>query len=68
METTNETQFVALYQGKTVNEARVVAVSADRQYVDRFLDMLPGEASKGTERQPSLRLVPKPEPDPLNAA
>jgi hypothetical protein len=68
MEATGETQFVCLYRGRTINEAQIVAVSAERQYVDRFLDMLPGEASKGTERQPSLRLVPKPEPDPLNAA
>jgi hypothetical protein len=59
MEATGGTQFVALYQGRTINEAQIVAVSADPTYVGRFLDMLPSEA-KATEPQQGLRLVPAP--------
>jgi hypothetical protein len=35
-----ETQFVCLYRGKTIGEAKIVAVTAEPMYVNRFVDML----------------------------
>jgi hypothetical protein len=64
METSTETTFVALYQGKTINEAKILAVSADPTYVSRFCDMLPGGAIEKPLRRPTLRLVPEPDHDP----
>ena len=60
------TNFLILAKGETISTARVVAVSADRGIVDRFLSELAGEVEEGssehrdslhTEREP-LRLVP----------
>jgi hypothetical protein len=37
------TDFVALYRGRTVSEAELVAVSAEPRLVGRFFDELLGE-------------------------
>ncbi len=42
--------FIALYRGPTVSEARLVAVSSEPEVVSRFVRELAGE-SDGTEDQ-----------------
>ena len=39
-----QTDFIALYRGQTVAEARLVAVTAEPQIVSRFVRELGGEA------------------------
>jgi len=41
--------FVALYRGRTVSEAELVAVSAEPRLVGRFFDELLGEHTEETE-------------------
>ena len=60
-----EPGFVALYSGRTIATAQILAISAEEKVVERFLDMLPPGALEDTERRPGLRLVP--EPDPFDA-
>ncbi len=43
------TDFIALYRGKTVAEAELVAVSADTQLVRRFFAHLLGEHTEDEE-------------------
>jgi len=55
------TNFIALYRGPSVAEARLVAVSSDPEIVDWFMSALAGpheteERSTSTEREP-LRVV-----------
>jgi hypothetical protein len=55
-----QTNFLALYRGQTVSEARLVAVTADPELVGRFIDELAGEGDKeepGEESHGRLRLV-----------
>jgi hypothetical protein len=54
--------FVALYRGRTVSDARLVAVSAEPRLVRRFFAELleEGDASKGRDKErstSSLELV-----------
>jgi hypothetical protein len=47
-----DTAFIALYRGRTVGDARLVAVSSDHSIVERFFCELAGEdpeAEKCTE-------------------
>lgn len=58
-----QTDFIALYRGQTVSSARLVAVTAEPEIVDRFVRELAGEAVDGeeigrTEQREPLRLVP----------
>lgn len=50
--------FVALYRGRTVAEAELVAVSAEQELVCRFLLELLGES----ERQPETSSIVRPSP------
>ncbi len=43
------TDFVALYRGRTVSEAELVAVSAEPRLVGRFFDALLGEHTGESE-------------------
>lgn len=51
-----ETTFIGLYRGRSVGDARLVAVSSDRQIVGRFFAELLGEPeepeSGGNESRP----------------
>jgi hypothetical protein len=38
-----DTAFIALYKGRTVGDARLLAVSSDRSIVERFFRELVGE-------------------------
>jgi len=52
--------FLALYRGQTVSDARLVAVTADPELIGRFIDKLAGEGDKeesGEESHGRLRLV-----------
>ena len=50
------TEFIALYRGKTVAEAKLVAVSADTQLVRRFFAHLMGESTEGEKtKSPEIR-------------
>ncbi len=40
-----QTDFIALYRGQTVAEARLLALSADPEIVSRFVRELAGEGS-----------------------
>jgi hypothetical protein len=60
------TRFIALYQGRTVADATLVALSAEPEMVRRFFEELAGEdaegrddrtVSSGSEREP-LHVVP----------
>jgi hypothetical protein len=56
-----QTNFIALYRGRTVAGARLVAVTAEPNIVDRFLRELTGEADEENrdtliDREP-LRIV-----------
>ncbi len=42
-----DTAFIALYRGRTVGDARLVAVSSDRSIVKRFFRELVGEDAEG---------------------
>ncbi len=42
-----DTAFIALYRGRTVGDARLVAVSSDRSIVERFFCELVGEDAEG---------------------
>ncbi len=54
--------ILALYRGRTVGEARLIAVTAEPAIVDRFLAELenPGESAekRDAEERRELRLVP----------
>ena len=55
------TNFIALYRGPTVTEARLIALSSDPEIVDRFMCELAGpdeavERGTSAEREP-LRIV-----------
>jgi hypothetical protein len=55
-----QTDFLALYRGQTVSEARLVAVTADPELVGRFIGELAGEDDKEESKKESrsrLRLV-----------
>jgi hypothetical protein len=53
------TNFIALYRGPSVSEARLVAVSSEPGIVSRFLRELAGEASDtdGQDEREPLHLV-----------
>ncbi len=57
------TDFVALYRGRTVSEAELVAVSAEPRLVSRFFAELLGqpqpqqEAEEGEHTRPVLEVV-----------
>ncbi len=55
-----QTDFLALYRGQTVSDARLVAVTADPLLVARFVKVLSGEEAKEqpttNDRKP-VRLV-----------
>jgi hypothetical protein len=58
-----QTDFIALYRGQTVAEARLVAVTAEPDIVSRFVRELAGEVTEpNREEEPTasrpLRLVP----------
>lgn len=42
--------FIALYRGRTVADARLVAVTAEPSIVDRFTRELAGEVGEGADR------------------
>ena len=46
-----QTDFLALYRGQTVSEARLVAVTADPVLVTRFIRNLTGEDA---EEEPAI--------------
>ncbi len=48
-----QTDFIALYRGQTIAEARLVAVTAEPDIVTRFLGELTGE-TKNVEDLPRL--------------
>ncbi len=52
-----QTDFLALYRGQTVAEARLVAITAQREIVTRFIRELAGEAEGAEEQREPLRLV-----------
>ncbi len=52
-------EFVALYRGRTVSDAELVALSAQPEVVRRFLNALLGEAEKPEEGSEPV------EPEPL---
>ena len=41
-----DTTFIALYRGRTVGDARLVAVSSDHSIVERFFRELAGEVTE----------------------
>jgi len=51
-----QTDFLALYRGQTVSEARLVAVTADPELVGRFVGELAREGGKEESRR-RLRLI-----------
>ena len=56
------TDFIALYRGQTVAEARLVAVTAEPEIVSRFVrelsgEMGPTEGQQGNGSREPLRLV-----------
>ncbi len=52
-----QTDFLALYRGQTVAEARLVAITAEPKIVARFVRELAGEAEGAEEQREPLRLV-----------
>ncbi len=54
-----QTDFIALYRGQTVAEARLVAITAEPEIVARFIRELAGEADGAEEQREPLRLVPR---------
>jgi hypothetical protein len=52
-----QTDFLALYRGQTVSEARLVAVTADPELVGRFIGELAGEdREEESKDEPRSRL------------
>jgi hypothetical protein len=53
------TNFIALYRGPTVNEARLIAVSSEPQIVERFVRELVSDPEETDRPEPDkpLRLV-----------
>lgn len=47
--------FIALYRGRTISEAELIAVSAEPGIVQSFFEKLLGESSEGQERAGSKR-------------
>jgi hypothetical protein len=64
----DERTFVALYSGRTVGEAQIVALSAEEEIVEQFTRLLPRGVLEKAQSRPPLRLVPELEPDPSDAA
>ena len=57
-----QTNFIALYRGQTVAEARLVAITAEPEIVGRFVDELTGQAAhRDDQRRAPLGLVPPPD-------
>jgi hypothetical protein len=52
-----QTNFLALYRGQTVAEARLVAITAEPKIVARSVRELAGEAKGAEEQREPLRLV-----------
>ena len=50
--------FVALYRGETVADARLIAVSSDSAIVGRFIRELAGEDEKLEEPEEPRKAVP----------
>jgi hypothetical protein len=58
------TDILALYRGRTVAEAQLVAITAESSIVDRFLRELVGEAEETAEQEAErgpLRVVERDE-------
>jgi hypothetical protein len=55
-----ETAFVVMYRGRTIRDSTIVALSAEREIVARFEDMLPPDYRAP---RPDLRLVHAPDHD-----
>ncbi len=51
------TAFLALYQGETINSAKVVAVTAEQGIVADFSRRLLDDSKPDEDRRPGLRLV-----------
>ena len=47
--------FIALYRGRTISEAELIAVSAEPGIVQSFFEKLLGESFEGQERAGSKR-------------
>lgn len=47
------TAFIALYRGRTIGDARLIAVSSDHSIVERFFRELAGE-NDGMENHPEM--------------
>ena len=45
-----QTDFIAIYRGQTISEARIIAITAEPQIVSRFLRELTGGAENLKER------------------
>jgi len=57
-----QTDFIALYRGQTVSEARIIAITAEPEIVSRFVRELAGGADKpedndGLIKRESLHVV-----------
>ena len=50
--------FVALYRGRTVSEAELIAVSAEPRLVSRFFTELLGESGSEREAEDPARTMP----------
>jgi hypothetical protein len=50
-----QTDFIALYRGQTVAEARLVAVTAEPDIVSRFVRELAGETETAEEQDEAQR-------------
>ncbi len=54
-----QTDFIALYRGQTVAEARLIALTADPEIVHRFMHELVGrDADEDLKRPTPLHLTP----------
>jgi hypothetical protein len=55
-----QTDFIALYRGQTVAEARLIALSADPEIVGRFMhELVSHDADRDeSEQQAQLRPIP----------
>ena len=56
------TKFVAIYQGQTVSDAELVAVSAEPQIVRKFFRELIGEGLESEKQDEGLRRSQRPKP------
>jgi hypothetical protein len=53
-----ETRFIGLYRGHSIGDARLIAVSSDRQIVNRFFAELVGEGDPDeAPERPALEVV-----------